>query len=180
MYVQNPPPLLFLLLSLSLSLSLHHRAATKRQEIWREKRERTLGKNSQKPEEEKTFVEKNECRCDIAVRACVSFFSFFCGAAGREFPSFSFFPLRKKKLRVFDLFLALLGGFVPLRLSTWVKETTRHKDSFFFQKKRRVPTSSVTSFIQKKDTHAHTVHTRTRRRRRKRKDAEREESERRL
>jgi len=59
MYVQNPPPLLFLLLSLSLSLFTTARQQNGRR-YGRRNRERTLGKNSQKPEEEKTFVEKNE------------------------------------------------------------------------------------------------------------------------
>jgi len=118
--------------SLSLSLSLHHRAATKRQEIWKEQRERTLGKNSQKPEEEKTFVEKNEW--------CVRlFFFFFLRELGASFLLFSLFFSSRNKLRsLFDLFLALctlLGPSVVFEPFAGVappprgrmKETTRHK-----------------------------------------------------
>jgi len=68
--------------SLSLSLSLHHRAATKRQEMEGE-RERTLGKIA-KPEEEKERVVslslKNEwCDSYSSARRASRFFLFFCG-----------------------------------------------------------------------------------------------------
>jgi len=79
----------------------------------------------------------------IAVFACVSFFSFFCGAAGREF---SFFFLSS----TFFAFLALgplpcQNTFVPAFSAVFVlcgpstsrKRSTRHKGQFFFSKKRR-------------------------------------------
>jgi hypothetical protein len=93
--------------SLSLSLSLHHRAATKRQEMEGEReREPWEGKIVAKPmEEEKervclSFELKNEFWCECA--SCVSFFSFFLRSFvwGRRESFFFFFLLSSLGFRV--------------------------------------------------------------------------------
>jgi hypothetical protein len=122
--------------------------------------------------------------------ACASlFFLFFCGAAGREFPSFSFL----RPFFVFWLFwpFALPKHFrVPAFSAVFVlcgPSTSRksrrgnNRDSFFFQKKKKKGADivSVTSFIHSEERYprTHTTHTNKKKKKEEKRSGERGERE---